>query len=103
MRITRRSSDDVRLVYEIGNRCMRPVDVDLSAVRVSGGIGAMSPFDASDPRRELRPARLDGRGSLTEVIAYATSDRVPPRVCVELDALTAGAPAEPVCLDAGGL
>ncbi|MFK7987577.1 MAG: hypothetical protein AB8I08_16275 [Sandaracinaceae bacterium] len=103
VRVTRRAGDDVRLVYEIGNRCLGPVDIDLSQVQVSGGSGlAMTRLPPRDPRRELRPARLDGHGMLSEVIAYASADRAPPRVCVVLEGLTAGAPTEPVCLDGRG-
>ncbi|HWU87388.1 MAG TPA: hypothetical protein VN253_08935, partial [Kofleriaceae bacterium] len=53
------------LQYRFGNRCNRPVQVDLRAAAVVGRLAdgreeALAPYD---PRLEMVPVRLDGRTS----------------------------------------
>ncbi|MBX3273025.1 MAG: hypothetical protein KF729_22370 [Sandaracinaceae bacterium] len=90
----------VILAYRVGNHCMGPVRVDLGAVTVRGGVdGALVDLPVRDPRQELRPGTLDGRGAFVEEIGYETGGVTPSRVCVSLDGITedaAGLP--PLCL-----
>lgn len=87
-------ADHVALRFDLGNRCERAVDVDLTRVRVTGVYaGVRLPFEVVDPRREVVPARLDARGVAAETLEYAPGaeqPRAPVAVCVAL----AGAIAE---------
>lgn len=93
--------------YELGNRCDRPVRVDLPAVRVRARYADGVELDLAprDPRRELRAATLDVRTHVFEALAYAPAaprEMKPQRVCLALDGVAPGAPAEtaapPTCL-----
>jgi hypothetical protein len=63
--------------YELGNRCVRSTAVDLRAVVVSAVCrdGRRATLAAHDPRRELRPVRLDVRFDVFEAVAYDHVDR----------------------------
>ena len=89
------------LGYQFGNRCDRPALVDLGAIAVigrnpQGADVALRPYD---PRREIHPAALDGRGIGAEAIAYA-SDRPVLEVCADAAALVHEAPPRWLCFTA---
>ena len=77
------------LAYTFGNRCVRDVRVDLSAVRAVGRYSdGLHPMRALDPHHELRPLRLEGLDSATEQIAYAADDgSKPTAMCVDVGAV----------------
>ena len=84
------------LQYRFGNRCNGPVEVDLGRIAVvarfaDGSEERLVPYD---PSMEIRPARISGRRSGWEAIAYPTSQKA-LQVCAELSAITpfAGAAA----------
>jgi hypothetical protein len=89
------------LGYQFGNRCDHPALIDLGAARVigrnpQGADVALRPYD---PRREIRPAALDGRSVGTEALAYA-SDRPMLEVCADAAALAHAAPPRWLCFAA---
>jgi hypothetical protein len=76
------------LQYRFGNRCNRPVTVDLARVAVvarfaDGAEEALAPYD---PDQEIRPAQLAGRGSGGEALAYSTARRA-AQVCADLSSI----------------
>lgn len=93
----------VAIDYELGNRCRRPIDVDLRAVAVWGEAGrGMSPMDLYDPREEVVVATLDGETYASEALAYEPGDGAQEeiqRVCVDVTRLHGGARGDvpPVC------
>lgn len=93
----------------VANRCDRPVELDLGAIRAVArtGDGAMVPHRAHDPRGEIRPALLDGRSVATELIEYRPeAGRAPPLadLCFDISALARppARPVSPLCLDGAG-
>jgi hypothetical protein len=99
--VARRPDRDAGAVlqYRFGNRCNRPVEVDLHGVAVVGRLGdgrelLLAPYD---PRLELRPARLGGRSSGGEAIAYPTPQPA-ARVCVDAASIVHARPARWLCL-----
>jgi hypothetical protein len=98
--IDRRADYDGHAVvdYRFGNRCIRPVDVDLARVAVVGKLAggtevALAPYD---PRLEIRAVRLDGRLAGGEAIAYPTPEPV-ARICVDAASLVHQQPAQWMC------
>jgi hypothetical protein len=98
--ISRRVDYDASAVlqYRFGNRCNRPVEVDLQRVAVVGRFGdgnevALAPYD---PRLELRPVRVSGRRTGREAIAYPTP-RPATQVCVDAASLVHAEPARWMC------
>ena len=71
------------IMYTIGNRCDSVAVVDFSALRVRAGTAMLVPFD---PRRELRPLRMEARTVVTEQIEYRRAE-----------------PDQGLCIDVGGL
>ena len=89
------------LRYQFGNRCDHPALIDLGAARVigrnpQGADVALRPYD---PRREIRPAEIDGRGVGAEALAYA-SDRPMLEVCADAAALAHASPPRWLCFAA---
>ncbi len=91
----------VVLAYEFGNRCDQPAVVDLSSVRIVGRAtdGATIELAAYDPRRQIRPARLDGRSVGREAIAYS-STVVVRDVCLDAAAIAHASPSQWICFGA---
>lgn len=86
------------LQYRFGNRCNRPVQVDLRSAAVIGRFAdgkevALAPYD---PRFEMRPLRLDGRLSGGEAIAYPTPQPV-TQICVDAATIAGAQPARWMC------
>jgi len=82
------------LQYQFGNRCNRDVEVALGRVAViarfaDGSEEALVPYD---PRFQIRPARLSGRLTGQEAIAYPTPRRA-LQVCADLSTITPAAVA----------
>jgi hypothetical protein len=77
------------LAYDFGNRCDRPVTVDLQAVAVvakaTGGDAPMIPYD---PDHEIRALPLDGRSAGSEAIEYRMTADAGVRLSVCVDAAT---------------
>jgi len=76
------------LAYSFGNRCDKPVIVDLASAtvigrRTDGGSLVLHPYD---PRREIEPRWLDGRAVGRETLAY-----------------DAGVTLVDICVDAGSI
>lgn len=99
-----RSADGVVLDYSIGNRCDRPVMVDLAAVTVmlDHTARSLAPYD---PREELRALPIEARTTARESIEYQVPAAYAPThaVCVDLTAI-AEAPAGPpqrTCFESG--
>jgi hypothetical protein len=78
------------LAYDLGNRCDRPLTVDLKTAsvvaRTAEGDVAMVPFD---PDREIEALPLDGRSLGGEAVEYRVATR--------------GAPVIAICVDATGI
>jgi hypothetical protein len=72
------------LQYRFANRCNRPIRVDLGGVAVVGQFadGSQLPLRPYDPAGELQPARLDGRFTGREAIAYPLPGKL-LQVCVD--------------------
>jgi len=76
------------LAYGFGNRCDRPVIVDLASAnvigrRTDGSSVVLRPYD---PRREIKPLWLDGRSMGREALAYETgTDFVD--ICVDVGSI----------------
>ncbi len=92
---------------DLGNRCRRPVHVDLRHVAVTARWTDEGPvrLSAFDPRREIHAADLDGHARAREVIAYEAPEDAwgrPDEVCVDVAGITAAAPVPPVCFEEGG-
>ncbi len=73
------------LGYQFGNRCDRPVSVDLSRAWVVGRLVdgneiALTPYD---PKLEITAVRIDGRMAGGEALRYTTSQPV-AQVCVDV-------------------
>lgn len=88
--VARRADRDASAVvdYRFGNRCTRPVAVDLARVAVvaryaDGTEAALEPYD---PKRELRPTPLDGRLAGGEALAYPSA-RGATQICVDAASL----------------
>ena len=84
--------------YELGNRCDRPLRLDLSAVRARARYadGVELTLARHDPRREVVPATLEHRSRAVEVLAYAPAiprDGAPAVVCLTLDGVLRDASA----------
>lgn len=58
--------------YTVGNRCDEVALIDFSAVRVcpASGVDLGPPMAPYDPKRELRPLRMEARTVITEQIEY---------------------------------
>jgi hypothetical protein len=89
---------DAVLQYRFGNRCNRPIEVDLQRVAVVARFGdgrevALSPHD---PSSELRAARLAGRHAGREAIAYPTREPT-AQVCVDAASIVRAEPAHWLC------
>lgn len=92
----------VVLQYRFGNRCNRPVQVDLQQVAVAARLDdgrevELSPYD---PQLELRPVRLAGRDTGGEAIAYPTQ-RPTTQVCVDAASIAHARPARWLCFATG--
>jgi len=77
------------LQYQLGNRCNRPVEVNLGRIAViarfaDGSEEVLAPYD---PSFEIRPVRLTGRLTGQEAIAYPIPRRA-LQICAELSAIT---------------
>jgi hypothetical protein len=86
------------LYYRLGNRCNRPIQVDLAQVAVVGRFGdgaevALAPYD---PDLEIRPVRLDGRMTGREAIAYPTPQPA-AQICVDAASIVHAEPARWLC------
>ena len=86
------------LAYTFGNRCDGPAVVDLAWAQVigraeSGAEIALTPYD---PKRELRPLKLDGRISGGESIAYPSEEPL-GQVCVDVASIAQQRPAQWLC------
>lgn len=86
--------------YELGNRCNRPLRIDLGAVRVRARYpdGVEVPMERHDPRREVRPATLELRSRAFEALAYSPAHPPgveAPVVCLTLDGVIETAAATP--------
>jgi len=90
------------LAYDFGNRCDRPVVLDLGSTSViaktGGGNLAMVPID---PRHEIRALPLDARSVGAEAIAYRID---PPAagvtaVCVDAASVVGDTPPDWQCFD----
>ena len=88
----------VVLAYAFGNRCDQPAVVDLSSVRIVGRSADGTPIAlaAHDPRRQIRPARLDGRSVGRESIVYARAVAVHD-VCLDVAAIAHVSPSQWLC------
>jgi|MudIll2142460700_1097286.scaffolds.fasta_scaffold09400_2 hypothetical protein len=71
----RSTSGEVVFAYTFGNRCDRPVIVDLASVTVIGRQTDGKPLvlHPYDPHREIEPRWLDGRAVGRETLAYEAS------------------------------
>jgi len=93
--------------YEIGNGCWEPAVVDLASVRAyttDGGVRRQ--LHAYDPRRELRPLRVEPKWSGDESIEYVDDlGDLPATICIDIGGLDRSAPPTGehwVCLAHGG-
>lgn len=82
------------LVFDFGNRCMRPAVVDFQHARVEGvtADGQRVPLAPYDPDADITEQMIDARLGGHEAIAYASETRLVD-VCVELASI-AHAPGE---------
>jgi hypothetical protein len=88
------------LDYDFGNRCDRPVVVDLLTPTVVGKTAgddvAMVPYD---PLHELLPLPLDGRSLGTEAIEYRTTAATDVHaICVDAAAVASSASPAWLCV-----
>lgn len=86
------------LAYQFGNRCDRPVVVDLLRVSVVGRTNAGSEIQLApyDPDAELHAVRLDGRLTGGEAIAYPSAQRL-HQICVDAASIVHEHPAIWLC------
>jgi hypothetical protein len=98
--IARRLDHEANAVlhYRLGNRCNRPIQVDLAQVAVVGRFGdgsevALAPYD---PDLEIRAVQLDGRMAGREALAYSTP-RPAGQVCVDAASIVHAEPARWLC------
>ena len=75
--------------YQFGNRCDKPVMIDLGRVPVlgrtaSGEERTLTPYD---PKMEIRALKLDGRQAGGEAIAYPTTEPM-VQICVDAAAIS---------------
>jgi hypothetical protein len=73
--------------YTVGNRCDEVAVVDFSAVRVcpASGVDLGPPMAPYDPKRELRPLRMEARTVITEQIEYRpAAPSAGPALCVDV-------------------
>lgn len=79
------------VAYAFGNRCDRPVVVDLARVPVRGRTvtGDEVPLVPYDPDRELRARSLDARAAGGEALAYPSATRL-AQICLDTAAIEAG-------------
>jgi hypothetical protein len=96
----KRANDRDVIAYEFGNRCDKPVVVDLAAARVVGEThdGEEVALYAFDPLREIRSMRIDARASGRETIEYPSSSKL-QRVCVDAAAIVHTEPARWICFN----
>jgi hypothetical protein len=91
------------VVYALGNRCDRDIDVDFSAAQVYGetAAGERIPLVARDPRREIGPRTIAASWSGRAAIEYMPAQRgarpVFVAVCVTVPSLA----ASQICFDPG--
>lgn len=86
--------------YELGNRCDRPLRIDLAAVRVRARYpdGVEVALERHDPHREVRPATLELRSRAFEALAYSPSaphSVEAPVVCLTLGGVVEAEAATP--------
>lgn len=86
------------LDYQFGNRCNHGTLVDLARVRVVGRAldGTERRLVPHDPRRELRPLKLDARTTGLEAIAYP-AESPSAQVCVDVASIVHEQPARWLC------
>jgi len=90
------------LAYDLGNRCDRPVTIDLETTsvvaRTARGDLAMVPYD---PDHELRALPLDGRSVGAEAIEYrlASEPAAVASVCVDASSVVASLTPDWQCFD----
>jgi hypothetical protein len=98
--IARRADFDSNAVlhYRFGNRCNRPVEVDLLRVAVVGRLddGSEIQLWPYDPNDEIRPARLPGRIVGGEAIAYPARQPL-TQICVDAASIVRLQPAQWLC------
>ncbi len=104
----------VALRVDFGNRCARPVTLDLTRLAVTGVWPShRAPLALVDPRREVEPAVLDAHRDGAETLEFAPvtdSSDAPAEVCVAFEGVVPGADAatlrclaaRPVASTAGG-
>ena len=90
--------DSAVLQYRFGNRCNRPIEVDLQHVAVVGRFddGREEVLQAYDPSQELGPKQLGGRFSGREALAYPTPG-VAVQVCADAASIVHAQPAQWLC------
>lgn len=86
------------LQYRFGNRCNRPVQVDLGRAAVVGRFAdgreiTLAPYD---PELEVRPVRLAGRLAGGESLAYPTPSPI-TQICVDAASIARARPARWMC------
>ncbi|HEY5923140.1 MAG TPA: hypothetical protein VIV11_15785 [Kofleriaceae bacterium] len=88
------------IAYEFGNRCDKPVVVDLAAARVYGRTadGEEVELYAFDPMSEIRPVRIDARAYGREAIEYPSSHTL-DRVCIDAAAIAHVSPPNWICFN----
>jgi hypothetical protein len=96
----RKRSDSDVIAYEFGNRCDKPVVVDLAAARVIGQTqdGEEVALYAFDPLREIRSMRIDARASGRESVEYPSNGKL-ERVCVDAAAIVHATQARWICFN----
>jgi len=88
------------IAYEFGNRCDKPVVVDLAAARVYGQTheGDEIKLYAFDPLREIRSMLIDARASGREAIEYPSASKF-ERVCLDAAAIAHSTPSQWICFN----
>lgn len=87
--------------YAFGNRCGKPVVVDLAAARVYGratNSDEQVALRALDPWHEIRGLRLDSYAVGHEAIEYE-SDRAIDRMCVDAASIAGATYSRWICFD----
>ncbi|MDQ3363860.1 MAG: hypothetical protein M3680_00305 [Myxococcota bacterium] len=93
------------LAYQFGNRCDRPVAIDLGRVTVIGRTveGTEIKLSPYDPDLEIEALRIDARLVGAEALAYPSAQRL-AQVCVDVSTIAGDAPSHWMCFgDASGV
>ncbi|MBA3819377.1 MAG: hypothetical protein H0X17_10835 [Deltaproteobacteria bacterium] len=91
------------LAYQFGNRCDRPVSIDLGRATVIGRTidGTEVKLAPYDPALEIEALRLDARLVGGEALAYPSAQPL-AQVCVDVSTIAGDAPSHWMCFGAGG-